>query len=199
MPLGDFGIAVEELARSVLLFARRPVEELGGARIGVTGESSTSVRLLKVLLENRYGLAPVEYVSTKEPRSDAILLIGDAALNNRHGLPSYRRVYDLAALWREWTGLPFVFARWIVRRDLNEEARDLLVTLLEQSLERGLSGIDEIAASRDDLSMTLDEVREYLFGFNYVLGDREKRGIARFRSYLDAREDGMLREAGNAG
>jgi chorismate dehydratase len=206
VPLGDFGIAVKGKARSVLLFSGRPIDKLDGARIAVTGESSTSVRLLKILLNRQYGLRDVQFVSTKELQTDAILLIGDAALNNRRGLPSYQQVYDLGELWREWTGLPFVFARWIVRRDLNREALDFLVKLLEKSLEHGLQRIDQIAAERKDLSMTTDEVREYLHGFNYVLGPREKDAIALFRDYLEAEDretaavdQDRLREAPNAG
>lgn len=184
MPLGDFGIAVENEARSVLLLSKRPLQELGGAKIAVTGESSTSVRLLKVLLHQRFNVRPAEYVSTNERDCDAILLIGDAALNNRHGLPSYQLVYDLGEVWREWTGLPFVFARWIVRRDLNPEALGLLAKLITQSLELGMQRIDDIAAKRTDLSMTVEEVREYLHGFNYILGAKEKEAIERFRTCL---------------
>jgi chorismate dehydratase len=200
MPLGDFGIAVKNQARSVLLFSKQPIETLSGKKIGVTGESSTSVRLLRILLARRFNVEQVQYVSTNELDCDAILLIGDAALNNRRGLPSCSRVYDLAALWKEWTGLPFVFARWIVRRDLNGEALVLLHALLTQSLERGMKRIDEIAARRTDLSMTVEEVRQYLLGFNYVFGAEEKGAIELFRSYLDAedRESRSVGEAHNA-
>lgn len=206
MPLGGFGIAVKDKARSVLFFSKQPIEELNGSRIGITGESSTSVRLLKILMKRRYGVWPSQYVSTTDTRTDGILLIGDAALNNRHGLPSYPRVYDLAELWLEWTGLPFVFAQWIVRRDLNPEAIGLLTALVGKSLARGMQRIDQIAAKRRDLSMTVEEVREYLLGFNYVLGDREREAIQRFREYLDADDRAVetagedhLREAPNAG
>lgn len=205
MPLRDFCVAVTKQARSVLLFSKRPLEELGDGRIGITGESSTSVQLLKILFNRRFGIYPAEYVSTKELKSDALLLIGDAALNNRHGLPSYLRVYDLAELWHDWTGLPFVFARWIVRRDLNAEALDFLGDLLESSLEYGLQRIDQLAEKRQDLSMTVDEVRDYLRGFIYVLGDKEKESIALFREYFEAQtrqppvEGTAFREAPNAG
>lgn len=185
MPLGNFGIAVKDKAMSVLLLSKKPIEELDGARVGITGESSTSVRLLKVLLRRRYNIEPGDYVSTQQRDSDAILLIGDAALNNRHGLPSYPLVYDLGEIWNAWTGLPFVFARWIVNRDLNPEAVRLLESLIEQSLEVGMKRIDEIAAKRTDLSMTPEEVRDYLHGFNYVFGRKEMEAIALFRKYLD--------------
>ena len=185
MPMGDFCVAVKDKARSVLLFSKKPMADLDGARIGITGESATSVRLLKILLSDYYRVQPEQYVSTKEPKSDAILLIGDAALNNRNGLPSYNLVYDLGEMWKEWTGLPFVFARWIVRKDLNTAALDLLSELLDRSLKRGLKRIDEIAAERTDLSMSVDEVREYLHGFTYVLGQEEKQSIALFRDYVE--------------
>lgn len=199
-PLRDFGIACKDKSRSVLLFSKRPIEELDGARVGITGESSTSVRLLKVLFSQRYGVNPADYVSTQDTRSDAVLLIGDAALNNRHGLPSYDKVYDLSLLWHEWTGLPFVFARWIVRRDLNPEATALIGNLLEQSLELGLKRIGQIAETRSDLSMSVEEVAEYLHGFNYILGQKEKEAIERFRRCLKELDDGAaLKEAPNAG
>ena len=115
VPLGDFGIAVKDKARSIIVFSKRPIEELNGATVALTGESSTSVRLLRVLFARRYDITPAQYVSTQEP-NDALILIGDQALRNRRGLPSYPYMYDLAELWNEWTGLPFVFARWVVRR-----------------------------------------------------------------------------------
>jgi chorismate dehydratase len=192
-PFGDFGIAVKNKARSVLLFSKKPVGELAGTRVALTGESSTSIRLVKVLFAEYWRVIPAEYTSTQDTNTDAVLLIGDAALNNREGLPSYPHVYDLAEEWYNWQGLPFVFARWIVRRDLNNEAKTLLMNLLEQSLERGLTRIDQIAAKRSDLSMTLEEVREYLHGFNYILGAKEKESIARFRTFLEASEPELFR------
>jgi len=55
-PLGDLGLAVAGPVWSVLLLTRRPIEALSGARICATPESSTSVRLLTLLLKVRYGV-----------------------------------------------------------------------------------------------------------------------------------------------
>src|SRR5437763_10284124 len=52
-PLGDFGIGVKRAAGSVLLFSKKPLSDLEGL-CAVTDETSTSVRLLQVLLEKRY-------------------------------------------------------------------------------------------------------------------------------------------------
>ena len=50
--------------------------------------------------------------------ADAGVLIGDAALRARYEAPGRGlQVTDLAQAWKEWTGLPMVFAVWAVRRD----------------------------------------------------------------------------------
>ena len=200
VPLGNFGIAVKDKARSIIVFSKRPIEELDGATVALTGESSTSVRLLRVLFARRYNITPAQYVSTQDP-NDALILIGDQALRNRKGLPSYSYMYDLAELWNEWTGLPFVFARWVVRREIDAGTVDFLVNMLNRSLDIGLGRLDKIARQRDDLGMTTAEVREYLEGFNYRLGEKELEAISLFRGYMDelVKAEEASKEARNAG
>ena len=103
--------------RSVKLFSRYPISELSGKNIRMTSQSKTSVTLLRILLENRYGLKP-EYVPglAAESTDDACLLIGDLALeeNERH---RFAYSYDLGTLWQEWQGLPFVFGAWLISKE----------------------------------------------------------------------------------
>ena len=54
---------------------------------------------------------------------------------------------DLAAAWREWTGLPFVFAVWSARRSLTSRARARLTEMIAGALDRGMARIPEIAAA----------------------------------------------------
>ena len=183
-PLGDYCIATVERARSIILFCKRPIERLDDAVVGVTGETSTSVRLLKTLLTHRFKVAPRRYVPVSED-TDAFLLIGDDALRNRGGVPSYPHLYDLGEEWRRWTGLPFVFARWMARRDASPEAVARLDGLLSESVKRGLAGAEAIAGKRRDLSMSRAEVVEYVRSFHYRLGAAELEAIARFRDLLD--------------
>jgi len=180
-PLGDFCIATRDKARSILLFSKRPIENLSGASIAVTSETSTSVRLLKVLLSKKIGVTPGGYVSTGDS-NDAFLLIGDEALRKRKGVPLYSHIYDLGEIWNEWTGLPFVFARWGVREDVPGPIVTRFVGALEKALAAGLGNIDEIAGRRgEDLGMTKKEVCEYIGGFRYTLGEAEKTVIERFK------------------
>ena len=185
-PLGDFCIATGEKARSILLFSKRPIDELDGTVVGVTGETSTSVRLMKVLFAERFLVAPRRYVEVRDVDADAFLLIGDEALRNRHGVASYPFLYDLGQEWHEWTGLPFVFARWVVRRDVSDDKVRWLESLISRSIEKGLAAVNEIAATRRDLNMTSEEVVEYIESFRYRLGEKEMKAIDEFRFLLSS-------------
>ncbi|NIM19365.1 MAG: hypothetical protein GTO51_03190 [Candidatus Latescibacteria bacterium] len=181
--LGNFCIATTNKARSILLFSKLPVEELNGAAIGITSETSTSVRLLKVLLLQKCGIHPRSYASTGET-NDAFLLIGDEAIRRRKGVKHYPHVYDLGGMWHEWTRLPFVFARWIVRRDLPEDVVERVTRDLQQALEMGLSNVSAIAERRGKyLKMTEKEVREYIDGFRYVMDESEMEAVERFKAF----------------
>ncbi|MGC5412947.1 MqnA/MqnD/SBP family protein, partial [Streptomyces sp. DT225] len=71
-----------------------------------------------------YGVTPDYYTCPPDlglmmQEADAAVLIGDAALRaNLHDAPRLGlQVHDLGAMWKEWTGLPFVFAVWAARKD----------------------------------------------------------------------------------
>jgi chorismate dehydratase len=107
--------------KSVLLFSRFPLTELDGVVIGLTGESDTSVILLNIILSRFLGFRNRYERTLGEPDSSfqqypALLLIGDKAMKAAQG-ESLPYVYDLGELWHRYTGLPFVFAFWLVRRD----------------------------------------------------------------------------------
>jgi len=180
-PLGDFCIACDGEVKSVLFFARRPMEKMLGATVAVTGETATSVVLLKLLLASRYGLKDVGYVDmgSGEP-SDGCLLIGDEALRRRHGIEGLPHRYDLAEEWSAWQGLPFVFARWMVRTSADEAEKAALREALTQRLRANLTNLDAIGRVRRDLGMTVAEIKAYLRGFSFELGEGERRGMETF-------------------
>ncbi len=186
VPLGDFCISSINRVQSILLFSKRPFEDLDSATIGVTGETSTSVRLLKVLLTHTWRARPKEFTHVDWPNNDAFLLIGDEALIHRRGVKDYPHVADLGEVWRNWTGLPFVFARWVVRRDLPGEEKARLVEMLDRSIAEGWEHFERVVAPRaGDLNMTIEEMREYLQGFRFRSTEAEQQAMDRFRQ-LDA-------------
>ena len=85
--------------------------------------SRTSVALTKIIFREFLGFEPVwkdakPDIDVMLQDSDAALIIGDPAL--RLSVPSAGssyRTFDLAELWNQYTGLGFVFAMWMTRRD----------------------------------------------------------------------------------
>jgi chorismate dehydratase len=190
-PLENFGIACTGEVKSVLLFARRPIESLEGGTIGLTNESSTSVRLLQILMERKHGCKHVRFHRGEEAEDDARLLIGDAALRARKtGLPGYEHVADLGTEWHAWTGMPFTFARWVVARDVPQGDRDRIAQSVRSSVDGWRRRVGEIAARRGpELDMDEREIEEYLATFAYRLGPAEEAAERRFAELLFAVEE----------
>ena len=185
-----FGIATDHAAQSVFVFSHRPLAELGGAVIGVTPETATSIQLLRVLLALKYEVAPSAWVDVDEP-ADAVLLIGDAAIRALTTGSAYPRITDLGVEWTEWTGLPFVFARWGVSTRVPLAERHALRQHLDRALDAGMASLPEIARRRRDTGWSEAEVEAYLRGFNYRLGAAEDKAVAEFvrlRAFIADRE-----------
>ena len=186
-PLGQMGIATFGRVSSVLCFSRRPFAELTGARVALTRDSSTSVRLLRLLLEQFVGVRPREYFRGPGEEGDAFLTIGDEALRLAHtGAPGFPHVMDMGEAWREWHGLPFVFARWAVRRALPAAEKQRLAEAFSRALDAGLERAGEIAARREpDIGVPASELEAYLRRFRYRFGHAEAEGEALFRRLLE--------------
>lgn len=182
--LSGFCVATIRKAGSVVLHAKRPIQELSGARIAIPGEAATSFRLLQVLLALKYQVQPAAY-GPLDDASDACLLIGNAGLRQRHGLLDYPHTYDLGAEWSQWTSLPFVFARWIVRKDLDRKAVAVLEDALYEGLQDWADGLFRSSTARNDLLMHPRDILEYTQGLRYFIGVTEQRAIDRFQHYLD--------------
>lgn len=150
--------------------------------ISLDPASLTSVHLLQVLLAEFHGLHP-EYRSAAEDSgaADGELLIGNQAIAFRDSAPAGTKFLDLAEEWKRCTGLPFVFALWLLRIDVPDgrAAADEFRALGAD----GLQHLEEIIATERTHSAAF--ARKYLtehikFGFR----DREKQALHRFRKLL---------------
>jgi len=114
--LPSLAVAARDHISSVLMFHRRPLEELRSVALDPASRAARA--LLQVVLSER-GVTPdwVDVAAGDDPRAagcDAWLRIGDAAL--REGAdPATPTAFSPSAAWREITALPFPFAVWIVR------------------------------------------------------------------------------------
>ena len=183
-PVSGFCIATTEKSRSVLLYSKQPIEEMTGARIGVTSEAGTSLHLLKVLLLTKHQVQPEEYVSM-EDSYDAFLVTDDQALRRRRGARGYPHRYDLGEEWFQWTGLPFVYTRWMARQDMDPMEVLVLEDTLYVGLEEGVEALFHEVEPRDRLLMMPKDIVEYIQGFRFFMGMSEYKAVNLFRQYLD--------------
>jgi chorismate dehydratase len=186
-PLGGFCIASVQQAGSSLLFSTKPIDALAGSHIGVTDEDSTTLRLLDVLLRLKYQVQPAAYGSLQASH-EAFLLIGNQGLRQRMGASGFPYSYDLGAEWHAWTGLPFVFSRWMVRKDVGPKDRAVLEEALYVGLEEGIDALCNLAMPREDLLMLPRDIATYIQGFHYYIGRSEQQAIDQFRRYLQQLE-----------
>jgi predicted solute-binding protein len=116
----DAGIGADGEVYSVILTLPKPLAAV--RTVSLDSSSRTSVNLIKVLLA-RHHQRRVEYVPHGQ-RADAQVLIGTKAIDFRAAHPDVP-VLDLAAAWKEYTGLPFIFAAWTVHPRSSLTAADL--------------------------------------------------------------------------
>lgn len=199
--LPDLAISCDGPVRSVLLFSDRPASELTGCRVVVSSSSMTSVYLTELLFEHVWHARPAFVKGDAEAadlgsrdsdaqlrdatgeRVAARLVIGDAALMLSSGaIPNaFTHVYDLGAVWKEWTGLPFVFAVWVARRDVAPADVLALHASLIESRNWGLAHLDDLAAEAvRRTGVVLPTCREYLAGLDYGLSYPHLGGLTEF-------------------
>ncbi len=186
--LGSYGIAAFGPVQSVLCFSARPFAELDErCTIKLSQESMSSVRLLFLLLAERKPQIGLPRVARAGERVTAEVVIGDAALRARHARP-FPHVTDLAEAWAAHTGLPMVFARWVIRRGAARAVRTRLLWWLAAYCANELSLI-ELTAARDCAqgALTPGAAVAYLRGMRTQLGAAELRGQQRYTAELDAR------------
>jgi chorismate dehydratase len=188
--LPNIAIASKDWVRSILLVSKKPMEEI--RTVAADTSSRTSVALTQVLFTKFFG-GPRE-LTPHPPQleamlrdNDAALLIGDPALQVPADASPY--IYDLAHIWREKTGLSFVFAFWAVRLDaLNRKPDELsLKKVFQTSRDHGLEpqNLDLIAKEwAPKLGLSEDDIRSYLTGNIHYYLDRENHaGLKLFLLY----------------
>ncbi len=195
--LPNLAISCDGPVRSVMLFSRIDISQLSGKRVLVSRSSMTSVALLELLFANVWGVRPVfvpgdaelaDIARFGDEPHDARLVIGDAALRlfaatapggPMHAMYPVRA--DLGQEWKNWTGLPFVFAVWVAQRTSAVEQVMQAHQALVQSRDWGLQHLDilaEQAAQATGVSTEMCSV--YLSGLDYRLSPSHLAGLSEF-------------------
>lgn len=197
--LPDLAVGSDGPVLSVNVVSTRPLPDLDGAKVALGSTSRTGVLLAQMLLAERYGARP-EYFSCPPDltqmllEADAGVLIGDVALRALYEAP--RRglsVTDLGQAWREWTGLPMVFAVWAVRRDFAADHPGVVKEVHQSFLHSRdlcLSELDDVAASAARWEpFDAATLASYFRTLDFSLGDRQVAGLREFATRAAGRGD----------
>ncbi len=193
----DVCVGARERVRSVCLVTKG--KDLTDVRsMALDTSSQTSVVLTKIIFREFLGFEPKWIDASPDidamlANADCALLIGDPALSiaDMSEPPAVAigltlRKFDLAELWHQHTGLGFVFAMWMTRR---ESAIDFAA-----ARDEGLAHIDEIVANyAAEIGLAPDEMRTYLGqNISYSIDESMRRGMALY--FELAYKSGLLRE-----
>ena len=148
-------------------------------RVALDDSSRTSVALVKIIFRKFLGFEPEWQTSPPDLKSmlqhsDAALIIGDPAMKISR---DQYRVFDLATLWHEFTGLGFVFAIWMARKDRVGKIRSIDFVAAR---DEGLANLETIARNyATQIGLTEDEIRNYLTGnIEFSVDEEMRKGLA---------------------
>ncbi len=193
-PIGDYGVACRGPVRSVLLFGIEPLDDLvnRGRPIHLTTQSETSRRLLRLLCLREFGREPV--FAADLGAASGRLCIGDEALHRRQDALGWPVIVDLSEWWHRQTGLPFVFARWTVRRAASAVFKRAALDWLDACVEAATASAGHQAMVRSALAAGLfadaTDAAGYFRGLRSRFDDQDRRGERLFLHLL-----GRLHEA----
>ena len=157
---------------SVCLYSNVPIEKV--KKVKLDYQSRTSVLLCKLLLKELYKL-PVEFIASDNDQElldfnedSASLIIGDRALR-LNGKTNYR--YDLAAAWKEMTGLPFVFAVWVSKKNMPAE----FIQAFDEAVGLGVNNLHQVVAEIGLIDIDLETY--YKKNISYTFDEQKKQGM----------------------
>lgn len=194
--LGDWGISFRERAGSVCFFSQQPIETLDRAEIAICTETTTSVRVLHALLQEKYKLRigswqrHVDLNDSATPR----LLIQNKAVEEL-ARKRFQFVYDLGAEWFEWQGTPVIPAVWVHKASVSPEQtaqlRQRLVDAMVLYRKDPEAAIAEHRA-KYKWAASIKDICALHRNFEYELeGELFKRGLERMRAVLPARIEAL--------
>jgi chorismate dehydratase len=177
--VSDYCIGADGPVNSVFIFSNCDINEV--KTLQLDPESRSSNNLARVLLKNHWQLTPqmmvkaMDYSSSQDPHT-AFVQIGDRTFGKKE---QYAYVYDLAEVWKQFTGLPFVFAAWIANKTIPQQFMDEFNKSLKYGLDNRETVINNLPARDDfdladylnhklDFNLTEDKIKALHLFINYI-------------------------------
>jgi chorismate dehydratase len=177
--ISNYCIGANGNVRTVMLLSNCPFEEI--ETIYLDYRSRSSVNLAKVLAKNSWK-KEFRWINTSKGfdfinigLNEAVVLIGDQCFEFEN---SFRYKIDLAREWKEYSGLPFVFACWTANRKLDKQ----FVQEFSKALQLGVQNIDAVVEKFGNTGTISGEIlKKYLTeNIDYNFDDKKKRGLNLF-------------------
>ncbi|MCY3692241.1 MAG: hypothetical protein OXI54_10600 [Chloroflexota bacterium] len=182
-PIQRFCVASVNHAVSCVLLSNKDIGDLSGGAIAVNEPDPTSLQLLQVILELKHGVSGASFVDAQSEH-DARFLTWNQGLRGRRAVRGFAHRYDLGEEWQEWTGLPFVFNRWMSRNDMERQDFLILQDALFVGQEDWMNNLYKDTGPRNDVLMLSREVLEYVQGLRFFMGVPEQRAVEAFQEKL---------------
>jgi len=183
--ISDFGICCNGEVSSVVICSQMPLED--SEKLFLDYQSRTSVALAQLLLKN-FWKANIQIVHASPGYEKQImgkyagLFVGDRALKLKE---RYDYCYDLGDAWKQFTGMPFVFACWVANKNLDED----FILSFNTALSFGITHINEVVAEQQPLFPGIN-VREYLSAkIQFILDEEKKQALNYFLQLIEKKSE----------
>ena len=175
--VADYCIGSDGAVNSVFIFSDVPVKEIKTLRLD--SHSRTSNNLAKVLLKF-YWKKQVTFTTDPAAKTDAVVLIGDRTFGKKD---DYAFAYDMGQEWKNFTGLPFMYAAWVANKEISAEFK----TEFNAALQLGL-------ANRNEVLKTLPlvnnfDLEDYLYHkLQFEVTEGRTKALKMFLGYIEELE-----------
>ncbi len=181
----DYCIGTNGSVKTVCIYGDCPIHEM--ETIYLDYHSRTSVELTKLLLKDYWKLNP-KLIPAKPGfqkyigRKTGGLIIGDRTIGMEE---QYSFVYDLGDIWKDHTGLSFVFAAWVSNRPLPTD----FVKSFNEAMRKGVEAIPQLIFILPQQDFDLESY--FTHNISYDLDTKKRESLSIF---LNAISGGVLPE-----
>ena len=189
--LPDLSISCHGDVLSVICASNYPLDDLTGKTVMFSNESASGASFLKMIfaqrhIRPRFRVGPVGHMAGIPADTDAVMVIGDAALTQPWA-DRFTHRFDLGGIWYEMTGLPFVFAVWVVRRAFAASSPSRVQaahSLLLKSMAAGYANLDQVIGSgQAKLCIDRELVKNY---YDHLICDLDEQKVKAMGVFFEA-------------
>lgn len=172
--VADYCIGSDGAVNSVFIFSAVPVQEIKTLKLD--SHSRTSNNLAKVLLKFYWKL-DVQFTTDPNAKTDAIILIGDRTFGKKD---NYAFAYDMGAEWKNFTGLPFMYAAWVANKEIPQAFKDAFNAALKFGLEKRKEVLKALPKTENF------NLEDYLYHkLQFEVTEDRKKALNMFLGYIE--------------